>query len=321
MLGRIRRAFEAVGEGLVAGALWRIVVLPEIPSGPKLRYITVAAMIKNEGAYLEEWLDFHLGVGVEHFVLYDNGSSDNTRQVCDPYIRAGLVTLIPWANFSVWFNQQRGAYAHALANFGPSSFWMGFFDLDEFVFPVVDTSLVDVLRAREGLPVLAVAGVNFGTSGHRSRPADGVLRSYCMAVPMEVQRRHGILMDTKCFVQPCSIQAVVGLHRFRIKGDRANGYTEHGLPLQGCSADEPQKLTVEVIRYNHYFTRSQQEFTSKLHGTDARGPRWAAHSRYHKQEMFDLIEALGEKDYTIWRLLAAEAPAEQHSAAKQRAYA
>lgn len=40
--------------------------------------LAVCAIFKDEAAYLREWLDFHLLMGVEHFYLYDNGSSDQS---------------------------------------------------------------------------------------------------------------------------------------------------------------------------------------------------------------------------------------------------
>lgn len=263
--------------------------------------------MRNEGPYLQEWLDFHRRIGVDHFVLYDNGSTDDTAEVCRPYVRAGLVTLVPWANFSYWFNQQRGAYAHALANFGASTTWMGFFDLDEFMFPVTAASLRAVLQPREAVPVLAVAGVNFGTSGHRQPPPGGILRNYRMGVPMHLQKRHRCLLNTKCFVRPERIEAVVSAHWFRIRNDSAVGYTEHGVPLHRRSSDLGDSLSVDVIRYNHYFTRSRTEFEHKAAGSDARGPYWSSRRR-NKQRMFVCIEALAEEDRTIERWIGATRP-------------
>jgi hypothetical protein len=38
--------------------------------------IAICAIFKNEGPHLLEWLAFHNMTGVDHFVLYDNGSTD-----------------------------------------------------------------------------------------------------------------------------------------------------------------------------------------------------------------------------------------------------
>ena len=54
--------------------------------------LAVVAILKNEGHYLKEWLDYHLLAGVDHFYLYDNDSSDNYDEIIAPYVKAGLVT-------------------------------------------------------------------------------------------------------------------------------------------------------------------------------------------------------------------------------------
>ena len=44
-------------------------------------FISVACIIKNEGPYLKEWIEYHKLIGVEHFYVYDNESSDDTKIV------------------------------------------------------------------------------------------------------------------------------------------------------------------------------------------------------------------------------------------------
>lgn len=303
----IRKAKKIISEishAFAVGRHWREVVLPELADGTPTRYITVAACIKNEAIRLAEWLEFHHRLGVEHFILYDNGSSDDLQSVCKPYIATGLITLIPWQNFSVFLNQQRAAYAHALMNFGALTTWMGFFDIDEFMFPVEAASLNSVLREREHIPVLSVCGINFGTGGHRIRPLADVTRSYRMGVPMSSQREHSVLLNTKSFVRPHRVEAVVSAHWFRIKGDSAIGYTETGRPLFGKPHKQADVLSCDIIRYNHYFTRSLEEFEYKCGGTDVRGTAsiWN-NTRIRRQGMFNLLETLGQEDRVIERLL------------------
>ena len=39
--------------------------------------LTIAAVFQNEAPYLKEWIEFHKLVGVEHFLLVDNESTDH----------------------------------------------------------------------------------------------------------------------------------------------------------------------------------------------------------------------------------------------------
>ena len=58
-------------------------------------FLTVAAVIQNEAAYLPEWIEYHSLRGVSHFYLYDDSSTDRheLNAVLAPYLEAQLVTV------------------------------------------------------------------------------------------------------------------------------------------------------------------------------------------------------------------------------------
>ena len=58
--------------------------------------LAIGAIMKNEGPYLKEWLDFHILVGVTKFYLYDNESTDETKEILKPYIKSGIVEYNYW---------------------------------------------------------------------------------------------------------------------------------------------------------------------------------------------------------------------------------
>ena len=39
--------------------------------------VSACAIFQNEAPYLKEWIEYHRLIGVEHFYLYNNGSTDN----------------------------------------------------------------------------------------------------------------------------------------------------------------------------------------------------------------------------------------------------
>jgi Glycosyltransferase family 92 len=41
-------------------------------------------------------VEFHHMLGVEHFIIYDNDSTDLPIEVVQVYVDQGLVTWIPW---------------------------------------------------------------------------------------------------------------------------------------------------------------------------------------------------------------------------------
>ena len=62
----------------------KVTILSDVTITPYPRSyhnLSIYTMIKDIGAMLPEWIEYHLMLGVEHFYLYDNGSTDNTRKI------------------------------------------------------------------------------------------------------------------------------------------------------------------------------------------------------------------------------------------------
>ena len=127
----------------------------------KKYYVSVCSIFKNEAKYLEEWLNYHLVVGVEHFYLYNNFSEDNYKKVLKPYIEKGLVTLIEWPIKA----GQTQAYNDCVEKFSDESNWIGFIDLDEFAVPVKYDQVSEWLKKYEKFPCVLGFYRDFGSSG------------------------------------------------------------------------------------------------------------------------------------------------------------
>ena len=93
-------------------------------------YLAICAIFKNEAAYLDEWLRFYDLVGVEHFYLYNNDSTDGHLAVLQRWIAAGKVTLHDIPGRAV----QRLAVHHCLQTYRDQCAWLAHVDLDEFLF-------------------------------------------------------------------------------------------------------------------------------------------------------------------------------------------
>ena len=90
----------ALQREVLEGKLWGLPIpLPAMNQGKRAGYLSAVVIVKDEGPYLQEWLEFHRLVGVQHVYLYDNGSSDGTEQVLLDFTRCGDVTRIPWSSF------------------------------------------------------------------------------------------------------------------------------------------------------------------------------------------------------------------------------
>ena len=145
-------------------------------AGDEFRYnLALVAIIKNEGPYLREWLEYHKLVGVDKIYVYDNASDDDTAKILVPYIRSGFVdyTYFPGQKM------QLPAYADAIAKHKYDTRWMAFIDLDEFlVTPNPDCGLVQYLGRHAHAAQICMKWIFFGANGHEERPSGLVIESY-----------------------------------------------------------------------------------------------------------------------------------------------
>lgn len=140
--------------------------------------LSVCSVFQNEAYYLREWIEFHKRVGVEHFWLYNNNSTDNYLEELLPYIEKGLVELIEWSTPDVFGQQaynvaQCAAFNDALAQARNKSKWLAAIDIDEFIIPVSGKSLPKVLNSKfQTAAAIYINWMMYGTSGIEKCPKD-----------------------------------------------------------------------------------------------------------------------------------------------------
>ena len=55
--------------------------------------LVAAAVFKNESHILKEWIDHYIYHGFDHIYLINDESTDNYKEIINPYIESGKVTL------------------------------------------------------------------------------------------------------------------------------------------------------------------------------------------------------------------------------------
>ena len=270
------------------------------------RGLCCATILKDEADYLDEWLAFHRVVGFDHFVIYDNGSTDDTRRVLEPWERDGQVTVIPWRNFSDALHPQKAANAHAVANFGERWRWMAFFDVDEFLFsPTHDTvpeALDAIVAAHGDLPVISTPWHNFGFDGHDTRPDGLVIESYRernVFPPLPEQRS---LLRYKSVLDPTRVESAA-THAFAFEGLGPALINERGERMRVQAFEDREHAVSEHLRLNHYFTRSREEM-ARRHAKGRVSSRGAVVEGFADNRLAQ-YELARERDETIQRLVPA----------------
>ena len=126
--------------------------------------LAICSIFQNEARFMKEWLEFYKLVGVQHFYLYNNFSTDNYLKILNHYIKKGEVEVIDWNITNEGLNAQYTAFNDALRKTKGIVKWLAYLDLDEFLFPVQVNSLLDFLDEFEEFGGVCANWVMFGTS-------------------------------------------------------------------------------------------------------------------------------------------------------------
>lgn len=236
-------------------------------------YLAAAVRVKNEARFLPEWIAHHLSIGIEHFYIYDNGSTDGTREVIAPFIERGVVTYVYWPTVPV----SPSCSIDFLKRFGPNSKWVAFFDADEFLFEKHPGATIQVLRGSEGRPAVGINWRYFGSAGFEAVPTGLVTERFVLADASGDEH-------VKVIAQPSEVFRYRNPHSFYYRHGRL-GVTPDGQRVYGSFAvpcDEP------ILVLHHYVYRSRQDYERKVRRgfAEERGERQRERRRSRVQSEF-----------------------------------
>ena len=266
--------------------------------------VSVMAILKNEAPNMEEWLCHHMAIGVDHFFLYDNGSTDELHEVLKPYADHGVVTTVYFPMRGL----QRDANNHVVRFFGDTTEWIAYVDIDEFLVPENDESISEVMARYPEAEQVLVSRKEFCYSGHRT-PAAGLVTEAYREYSEQVPRMGTSEVLAKPIIRPRGT-ARVGIH---------NALTVHGRTVNTAGQPTSEEATViedpsyANLQMNHYFTKSWQEFQAK---------RTRATTSTHAFQLPDVpFDIAGQVDHVIdrWQPRTRALIEEMHSLARSPA--
>ena len=143
---------------------------------------------------IADWIDYHLRVGFDHFIVYVNGQSSRVSPRVRAYIDKGKLTLLRWfwgdraapnGRKSIFMDQLSAQHDCVLRMRGRAK-WVAVFDVDEYFQPMgAHKNVLSVLhryetRLHDHLGAVSAPSVNFGRCrGDPPRQrGDTVLKAY-----------------------------------------------------------------------------------------------------------------------------------------------
>ena len=269
----------------------KLTIEPPAPR-PGRHGIAIMACVKNEAPYIAEWVHFHRAVGIRHFYIYDDGSSDGTQALLSELLPAEALTIIPWITrmadeaSGTLLNGQTIAFAHAILNFGGDYSRMAFIDVDEFLLPKQGDTVEQALEGASGFPNVSLPWHMFGTSGHKVKPKGPLLLNYTMRGADPLTREANV-SNFKCIVDPCEV-VEVSVHQFQTRphGDRT--VNDAGQQFTRSGRKSPAFYSNSFLQLNHYYSKSLAELEAKV----ARGWSYDAERSKYERKVFGIVEAI-----------------------------
>lgn len=212
----------------------------------------------DESSYLKEWLEYHTLLGVDHFYLTNNGSTDNFYEIVYPYLKKGTVTLLDVYNHGL--GAPKCFIPHNMQLKLVETDWVGMCDIDEFLVPVNPKETIkDILKDfdKSNYAGIAVCWDTFNANGHIDKPTAPVIESYTKKVPVQMppfQPHH------KMIYRPARVCPRVGNPHWI---NPLPGYIVVDELHRPVYSYYTQTQTISRIKQNHYWCKSREEWLNK----------------------------------------------------------
>lgn len=236
-------------------------------SGTRGLRVALCGIVKNEAAYLIDWIAWHRALGFTDFIIADNDSTDGTAELLAQLQARHALFSFPMPA-RLHRSPQLDAYAHAAALAARLGIdWIAFFDADEFLLPATPTvRLPALLQALpEDCGALAVNWAVYGSSGQFRAGPEPVPYRFTERAPLsdEDGRHSGINQHYKSVIRP---KAFAGRMPNPHHMDLKPGFrycAADGTPLAPTRPGLATPIMWEPFRLNHYIVRSWGEFVQK----------------------------------------------------------
>jgi len=231
-------------------------------------YLCIVAIFRGEDDYLEEWIGFNKLMGVEHFILYDNGLDPNSKVLLQKYIDDGSVTHILFPDIdglrdgkhADTLSIQQLAYADCIIRFRKKFKYLLQLDIDEFLFPIMHNSITEILKEFDDskLSRIEVNWTNFGDSGYNKKPNGLVIENFIKTGINIVNQTVKSISNSKYLSRRFVYTNVHRFsHRFSIIDMITKAFIGYPFVIKGKKANN-------LFQLNHYITKSKEEYSQKL---------------------------------------------------------
>lgn len=221
----------------------------------------VCCICKNEGRYIEEFVEYHLELGFDKIIIGDNNDIDGERyddQLKD-YIDYGEVEIVDLRGKVA---QQLPFYNNIIKNYKYE--WCAFIDCDEFItFAKYSeyTDIKDFLNSRRNVYAYALNWRVYGDNNRVFAGEGDVLDRFKIPMPDDFKFHYN-------FPENNHIKSLIKLSGDEFIFDR----TPHNVNFSGYYSPNGTKIATgpfnpgldfDVLYIRHFYTKSLEEWVNK----------------------------------------------------------
>ena len=231
--------------------------------------ICICTIIKNEHQYLDEWIQYHLNLGIDHIFIFEDIDSDTHEEITNKYSRVSLNSIKTVLNETDLqkaislkqvkkYNAQH-MYFRSSLNYIKSNYdydWCFVIDIDEFITLTESTNLKDIIEKYNNYDAFILQWQCYGANELINKPdysKKGVLETFS-------SKMSGKLPDIiESFVKTC-----YNLHTYS-----SNFFFNQHHPTDLCNwvnTNFRKNYTDQCyndIYIRHYVTKSFEEYVWK----------------------------------------------------------
>jgi Glycosyl transferase family 2 len=225
--------------------------------------LAIAAPVRSEARYLLEWIAYHRALGINMFLLADNGGDDNTSELLIALDRCGLAKRFDWRDqigFQLRFYSQA---LHAARHFAQGLF---FIDVDEFLRPDGSDSIADIAKGWSADLTIGAVALNWAIYGSsdRQQAGDGLVIE---RFTRRAAQHFGPNKHAKAFARvDCCTGPAENPHAVTLSSGRyVNTRREDVIwdIVQGHQLGITMEVVWDLLRVDHFAVKSREEFEVK----------------------------------------------------------
>jgi hypothetical protein len=214
-----------------------------------MKYSAICVMCKDDEKALIENIQYHLLLGFDHIIVYDNNS---VTPLSNQLYFLPNVTINTWSDNS--HGSQCRCYTKCLNQYRKYFNWIAFIDTDEFIVLNKENNIKDFLKRYENYGGVGINWKCFGSSGHNNIQ-DSIIDSYVHCPNINSYDRH-----IKSIVNTNKAIGSINPHCFSYI-DNYYCVNEHKQKIENAFNDPP---SYDYAQINHYIVRSREDFELKL---------------------------------------------------------